>query len=162
LYIKEKEITYTFDTDIDEKYIRLDPGAFERILFNLLSNAIKYTPVGGKLFINVLDLDHAIQIHIQDTGIGITPDKLEHIFDRFITAEQGTSSKEHSCGIGLSIVRDLIHLMGGTIKCESIPTKGSTFIITLPTPPLGDIEIDYPYQATYTSHNIKIEFSDIN
>ncbi|MEG0085417.1 MAG: HAMP domain-containing sensor histidine kinase [Niameybacter sp.] len=162
LYMKEKEITYTFDTDIDEKYIRLDPGAFERILFNLLSNAIKYTPVGGKLFINVLDLDHAIQIHIQDTGIGITPDKLEHIFDRFITAEQGTSSKEHSCGIGLSIVRDLIHLMGGTIKCESIPTKGSIFIITLPTPPLGDIEIDYPYQATYTSHNIKIEFSDIN
>ena len=160
-YMEEKNITYVFDTNVDEKLILIDPAAFERIMFNLLSNAIKYTPAGGHLYINMYDLDHSIQIVIKDTGIGVAPDQLEHIFDRFITAEQGTSSKEHSCGIGLSIVRDLIHLMGGTITCESTLGEGATFTITLPTPSLGDIEIDYPYQATYTSHNIKIEFSDV-
>ena len=160
-YMEEKNINYVFDTNVDEKLIFIDPAAFERIIFNLLSNAIKYTPHGGHLYINMYDLDDAIQIVIKDTGIGVAPDKLEHIFGRFITAEQGTSSKEHSCGIGLSIVRDLIHLMRGTITCESTLGEGATFTVTLLTPSLGDIEIDYPYQATYTPHNIKIEFSGL-
>ncbi|MDA3731052.1 ATP-binding protein [Niameybacter massiliensis] len=161
LYMQEKNITYVFDTDLDEKFIRTDAAAFERIIFNLLSNAIKYTPNNGELFIAIIDLNENIEIHIKDSGIGIASDKIDNIFDRFITADQGTSSKEHSCGIGLSIVRDLIHLMGGSIHCESVLGEGTTFIIQLPTPTLGDIEIDYPYQATYTSHNIKIEFCDI-
>lgn len=160
-YMKEKNITYLFDTDIDEKFIHTDAAAFERIIFNLLSNAIKYSSPGSTLFINVFDLDDFIQIDIQDTGIGIAPDKIDSIFNRFITSEQGTSSKEHSCGIGLSIVRDLVHLMSGTIECHSTLGEGTTFSIKLPTPPLKDVAIDSPYQATYTSHNIKIEFCDI-
>lgn len=160
-YMKEKNISYTFDTDLDERLIHTDPAAFERIIFNLLSNAIKYTAPGGQLYITVSDLGESIQIDILDTGIGIPADKLDHIFDRFITSYQGTSSKEHSCGIGLSIVRDLVHMMGGTITCYSKLNEGSCFSIVLPTPPIDDVIIDHPYQSTYTSHNIKIEFCDI-
>lgn len=160
-YIREKGIHYIFDTDVDQKLICIDPTAFERIIFNLLSNAIKYTPQGGYLYVNCYDLGDTVKITIRDTGIGIRPEKLNHIFDRFITAEQGLTSKEHSCGIGLSIVKDLVHLLRGTIHCESSVGKGTTFTLTFPTPCLGNLEIDYPYEATYTSHNIKIEFSDV-
>lgn len=160
-YMEEKNISYVFDTDLDERLIHTDPAAFERIIFNLLSNAVKYTSPGGQLFINVSDLGDSVQIDIQDTGIGIAPDKIDHIFDRFITSDQGTSSKEHSCGIGLSIVRDLVHIMGGTIACQSTLGEGTRFTILLPTPPIQDVIIDQPYQSTYTSHNIKIEFCDI-
>lgn len=160
-YMKEKNISYIFDTDLDERLIHTDPAAFERIIFNLLSNAVKYTSPGGQLSIVVSDLGESVQIDIQDTGIGIPPDKVGHIFDRFITSNQGTSSKEHSCGIGLSIVRDLVHIMGGTITCHSTLNEGTRFSIVLPTPPIEDVIIDHPYQSTYTSHNIKIEFCDI-
>lgn len=160
-YMKEKNITYIFDTEVDEKFIHTDPAAFERIIFNLLSNAIKYTAPGGILLVNLLDLGNCIQIDIKDSGIGIAPDKLEYIFERFTSLEQGPSSKEHSCGIGLSIVRDLVHLMSGTITCQSTLGQGTTFSIVLPAPVLGEVMIDYPYQSTYTSHNIKVEFCDI-
>ncbi|MBU3812775.1 MAG: hypothetical protein H9893_14150 [Candidatus Niameybacter stercoravium] len=160
-YMKEKNISYTFDTDLDECLIHTDSAAFERIIFNLLSNAVKYTPPGGQLYITVSGLVESIQIDILDTGIGIPADELDHIFDRFVTSNQGTSSKEHSCGIGLSIVRDLVHIMGGTITCHSKLNEGSCFSIVLPTPPIDNVIIDQPYQSTYTSHNIKIEFCDI-
>lgn len=160
-YMQEKNITYIFDTDVDEKFVHTDPAAFERIIFNLLSNAIKYTAPGGILLINIVNLDDHIQIDIQDNGIGIAPGKVDYIFERFTSFEQGPSSKEHSCGIGLSIVRDLVHLMSGTITCQSTLGEGTTFNIILPTPTLGEVLIDYPYQSTYTSHNIKIEFCDI-
>ena len=160
-YMQEKNISYTFDTDLDERLIYTDPAAFERIIFNLLSNAIKYTPPGGQLYITVSNLTESIQIDIMDTGIGIPADQIDHIFDRFITSHQGKSSKEHSCGIGLSIVRDLVHIMGGTISCSSKLNEGSCFSIILPTPPIEDVIINSPYQSTYTSHNIKIEFCDI-
>lgn len=160
-YMQEKNISYTFDTDLDERLIYTDPSSFERVIFNLLSNAIKYTPNGGQLYITILNESEGVQIDIQDTGIGIASDQIEHIFDRFITSDQGTCSKEHSCGIGLSIVRDLVHIMGGSISCSSKVNEGSCFSIHLPTPPIEDVVINLPYQSTYTSHSMKIEFCDI-
>lgn len=161
-YMKEKEMTYIFDTDMDEKIVYLDPSLLERIIFNPLSNAIKYTPAGGHIEVSILEAHESIVLTVKDTGVGIPANKLDSIFDRFTTvAKNAHSSKEHSCGIGLSVVRDLVSLLEGTIRCESTVDEGSSFIITLPAP---DIEYDLisgPYTTSHNTHNIKIEFCDL-
>src|SRR5213076_3001811 len=104
-----------------------------QIVWNLLSNAIKFTPKGGSVEIVTTQIESHIEVSVSDTGQGISPDFLAHVFDRFRQAD-GTSTRRHGgLGLGLAIVRHLVELHGGTVHAESEGDgKGAVFTVKLP------------------------------
>jgi len=110
-----------------------DPGRLQQVICNLLTNAIKFTPKGGRVAVWLEVVDSRAEIVVSDTGEGISPDFLPHVFERFRQADS-TSTRAHSgLGLGLAIVRHLVELHGGTVRAESRgENKGTTFRVTLP------------------------------
>lgn len=165
-YIKSKGINLIFDTDVEEKYMAFDVDKIERIVLNILSNAIKFTKKDGTIFVNFYDLGDKIQISIKDTGIGIPQDKLESIFERFTQVDGSLSRRSEGSGIGLSLVKSLVEMHGGTIHAKSKLGEGSEFIIELPATLVsedGDLNICSSYESSDSKYveRIQIEFSDI-
>jgi PAS domain S-box-containing protein len=110
-----------------------DPDRLHQALWNLVSNAIKFTPVGGRVEIKLRRRPNQIEIEVADTGEGIGPDFLPYVFDRFRQADASTKRKHSGLGLGLSIVRHLVELHGGSVRADSPgEDQGSTFVITLP------------------------------
>ncbi len=103
----------------------------ERLVSNLLSNAVKYTPAGGRIAARVRRGEPEVVLEVQDTGAGISPDHLPHVFDRFFRVP-GTSKEKQGLGLGLSFVAWIVKAHDGRIEVESDPGKGSRFVITLP------------------------------
>ncbi|HWA09071.1 MAG TPA: ATP-binding protein [Opitutaceae bacterium] len=121
------------------KYLEGDSYRLRQILLNLLSNAVKFTPAGGQVRLSVGPSGTAggaalIRFEIRDTGIGIEPDALERIFERFTQADSSTTRRYGGSGLGLAISSRLVGLMGGRLEVESQPGAGSTFHFTLPLP----------------------------
>jgi signal transduction histidine kinase len=116
-----------------ERRIRIDPGRVQQIVWNLLANAIKFTPDGGRVSVAVQEREGRLLVEIGDTGIGIRPEFLPHVFERFRQAE-GTVTRTHGgLGLGLSIVRRLVELHGGEITAQSEGEgRGAVFTISLP------------------------------
>jgi len=113
--------------------LRGDPRRLEQIFFNLLGNAMKFTPAGGRVAIAVRQLTAAVTVRVTDTGEGIDPAFLPHIFDAFRQAEPGTGRRHGGVGLGLSIARELAEAHKGSIAAESAGVgHGATFIVTLP------------------------------
>jgi len=112
--------------------IHTDRQRLEQILKNLLSNAVKFTESGSVSMVVSATADGWIQFAVQDSGIGITPDQQEKIFDAFHQADGTTSRRFGGTGLGLSISRDLTSLLGGTLTVASRPGEGSTFTLSLP------------------------------
>lgn len=110
-----------------------DSDRLQQIVWNLVSNAIKFTPKGGRVQVRLERVNSHIEIIISDTGIGIRPEFLPYVFDRFRQAD-GSSTRKHSgLGLGLAIVRHLVELHGGTVEAESPGEgRGATFTINLP------------------------------
>lgn len=127
-----KEMTVEGEVADDVPQLRTDRGKLNQILINLLSNAVKFTPEGGRVDVAARrDGDHVI-IDVTDTGAGIPPDQLDSIFDAFRQAD-GTMEREYGgVGLGLSLVKRLLELLGGSIDVRSAPGSGSTFTVTLP------------------------------
>lgn len=114
--------------------IDADPDRFQEILWNVLSNSVKFTPKGGKIEFNVERLDHHLEVVISDSGVGIAPEFLPLVFERFRQAKQDGDRKVGGLGLGLAIVRHLVELHGGTVTASSAGQgKGSAFRITLPS-----------------------------
>ena len=110
-----------------------DPDRLQQVIWNLLSNAIKFTPQGGKVLARLERTDSNLEITISDTGQGIAPDLLPHVFDRFRQADSSSSRTHGGLGLGLAIVRQLVELHGGTVSAESPGEgEGSTFKVRLP------------------------------
>lgn len=110
-----------------------DPGRLQQVIWNLLSNAIKFTPRGGKVQVVLARVNSHIEISIADTGIGIVPEFLAHVFERFRQADSSTARKYGGLGIGLSIVKHLVELHGGSVRVQSAgENQGTTFIVHLP------------------------------
>ncbi|HZZ45057.1 MAG TPA: ATP-binding protein [Tepidisphaeraceae bacterium] len=110
-----------------------DANRLQQIVWNLLSNAIKFTPKGGHVQITLRRVDSQVEIAVTDSGIGIAPDFLPHVFERFRQADASTTRKHGGLGLGLSIVKSLIELHGGSAHAQSPgDNQGSTFIIVLP------------------------------
>jgi hypothetical protein len=108
-----------------------DRYAIERVLINLASNAIKFTKRGGVTVL--LDADDAVvRLTVRDTGIGIAPDFMPHLFDAFKQASTGYSRSHEGSGLGLTIVQRVVELLGGRITVESKPGWGSTFAVAFP------------------------------
>lgn len=113
--------------------VKGDPGRLQQIVWNLLSNAIKFTPKGGRVQVFLERVNSHVEISISDTGEGIKPEFLPHVFDRFRQADESTTRRHGGLGLGLSIVKQLTELHGGSVRAKSPgPGQGSTFIITLP------------------------------
>ncbi|HJQ31088.1 MAG TPA: PAS domain S-box protein [Pyrinomonadaceae bacterium] len=120
-----------------------DPVRLQQVVWNLLSNAIKFTPSGGRVQIRMERAGSQIEIAVGDTGAGIAPDFLPHVFDRFRQADGRTTRRHGGLGLGLAIVRHLVELHGGTVRAESEGEgHGSTFTVTLPAAPV------YPSEQT--------------
>ena len=110
-----------------------DPDRLQQIIWNLLSNAIKFTPQGGRAEVRLEHIDSQVEITISDTGQGIDPELLLHVFDRFRQFDSSSTRRHGGLGLGLSIVRQLVELHGGTVTAES-PGEGAgtTFKVILP------------------------------
>jgi len=110
-----------------------DADRLQQVVWNLLTNAIKFTDAGGEIAVKLRSVDTRVEITVQDSGIGIDPEFLPHIFDRFRQADPGTNRIHGGMGLGLSIVRQLVELHGGTVRAESKGEgKGATFTVSLP------------------------------
>lgn len=131
-YIESKDIELIIDTDVEEKYIMCDRMEIERCIINLVGNSIKFTPAGGQIEVLIYDLATKVKIVVKDTGIGISEENQKYIFDRFNQVIDAESETKGGSGLGLTIVKQLIELHGGTIEVKSELNKGSEFIITLP------------------------------
>jgi signal transduction histidine kinase/CheY-like chemotaxis protein len=113
--------------------VNADADRLQQVVWNLLTNAIKFTPAGGQILIKLESVGPRVEITVRDSGIGIHPEFLPHIFDRFRQADPGTNRVHGGMGLGLSIVRQLVELHGGAVRAESEGAgKGATFIISLP------------------------------
>ncbi len=113
--------------------MNLDAGRIDQALSNLVVNALRHTPEGGSITLTATRNTNGVQRTVQDTGEGISPDDLPHIFDRFWRGDRSrTRTSGVGGGLGLSITRQLIQSHGGSIEVESAPGVGTTFTISLP------------------------------
>jgi DNA-binding response OmpR family regulator len=133
-----KQINYSYQLPIIVRHTWFDSDKIEKIVNNLLSNAFKFTPEGGKIILQAdyvpgqYGLTEMLTFSVSDTGIGIPADLNEKIFDRFYQVEENLKRDSSGTGLGLSLTRDLVHLMHGEIFVTSEPGKGSTFKVNIP------------------------------
>jgi CheY-like chemotaxis protein len=110
-----------------------DPQRLQQVIWNLLSNAIKFTPKDGRVQVLLQRVDSHIEVSVADTGIGITPAFLAHAFERFRQADSSSARRHGGLGLGLSIVKQLVELHGGTVRVKSLGEGcGTVFIVHLP------------------------------
>ncbi|WAA10174.1 two-component system histidine kinase PnpS [Fervidibacillus albus] len=128
---EEKQIQLLFPTG-DETFIEGDFSRIKQIFINLISNAITYTPKGGTVHIAIDETEDFVQIAVSDTGIGIDPEQIPRIFERFYRVDKARSRNSGGTGLGLAIVKHLVEAHYGEIKVESALGKGSTFLVIIP------------------------------
>ena len=110
-----------------------DPARLQQIVWNLLTNAVKFTPKGGRVQVLLERVNSHIEVSVIDTGMGIPPDFLSHVFERFRQADSSTTRRHGGLGLGLAIVKQLAELHGGTVRAKSPGEgQGSTFVVSLP------------------------------
>ena len=136
--VSAKRLSLFIDTmDVENEDIITDPLRLNQILLNILSNAIKFTPTGGMISIRIAEKNGApagracYEFRIKDNGIGMSEEFQKHIFEEFTREENSTVSGIQGTGLGMSITKSIVDLMGGTITIESEPGKGSEFIVNL-------------------------------
>jgi PAS domain S-box-containing protein len=124
--------------------LQVDTARLEQVLVNLLSNAAKYTDEGGCIWLSVESEGDSVAIRVRDNGIGIAPELLPHIFELFTQAERSMDRSQGGLGIGLSLVRQLVELHGGTVAAASVPGQGSEFVVRLPAMTAESVPIPVP------------------
>lgn len=156
-HAREKQVTLQTDCEPDMPPVLADADRVAQALNNLLSNALRYTPEGGMVRVVATRADRSvctapdinmIYIRVIDTGPGIAPDDLPHVFDRFWRADRGRARAHGGTGLGLAIARQLVLAHGGAMGVESELGKGACFWFTLPvahTPVTS-----YPLDASYS------------
>ncbi len=113
-----------------------DKDRLQQVIWNLLANAVKFTPAGGTITLRTTQIHDALEIAVQDSGIGIAPENLSFVFDRFWQEDSGLNRKHQGMGLGLSIVRQIVELHGGTVSVESAGRSlGTCFKVRLPFVP---------------------------
>ncbi len=142
---KDIEITRTLPPSLPA--VHGDEGTLGEALTNVLSNAVKYSYASGKVGVTARVDDERLLIAVTDAGVGIAPDELPYIFGDFYRGRAGVTS-EAGAGLGLAVTRRIVVAHGGTITVESMPGKGSTFVITLPVSHAGDTTRDAPETQT--------------
>jgi two-component system, OmpR family, phosphate regulon sensor histidine kinase PhoR len=163
-FAESRMIELIFDTNEEEMFVKLDKDKYEKILLNLLSNAVKFTPEGKSILITLEIKKDGFTLFVKDEGIGIPEAKIPHIFDRFAQVNSSLSRRAEGTGLGLSLVKKLVELMGGSIFVRSEVDCGSEFIINFKEVSLEAVENleDYSIINSNIEGKINIEFSDID
>ncbi|MCB1134253.1 MAG: HAMP domain-containing histidine kinase, partial [Verrucomicrobiae bacterium] len=138
---EQDRVALLWDCKSESESIQLDRDKFDKIVLNLVVNAIKFTPSGGSIETKVLVEDGRMRLTVADTGVGIPPEVLPRIFERFWQVDTSSTRKFQGAGIGLALVRSLAEAMGGTIKVESKLGHGTTFCVDLPTDAVADHDV---------------------
>ncbi|HZB94870.1 MAG TPA: ATP-binding protein, partial [Herpetosiphonaceae bacterium] len=125
-------VDLTVDVVPDTPAVDVDAQRMQQVLGNLVANSLRYTPQSGRIELRAAPQDHTVRILVHDTGAGIAPDELPHIFDRFWRSDKARSHTAAGVGLGLAIARQLVEAQGGTISAKSEPGQGTTMIIELP------------------------------
>jgi len=128
-----------FVSDVQPVAVRGDADRLDQVLSNLLSNALRYTEPGGRVELRVWRAGTHAVLEVSDTGVGIAPEDLKHVFKRFWRGEKSRSRATGGAGIGLAIVHELVRAHDGRIDVESRPGSGSTFRVSLPALAAGDL-----------------------
>ncbi len=162
-FANQKEMNIVFDTDIEEKIIGFDLDKMERIVLNLLSNALKFNQSGKNIEVFIKDLDNTIQIIVKDSGIGIPEKDLYKVFDKFKQINQKNIDTKVGSGIGLSLVKTLTELHGGSVDVKSKLGVGSEFIVNIPSNTYSSKVnlLDENRLKEKFVQKIEVEFSDI-
>jgi len=154
---RQKSISFASDIPIKKLIVDFDPDVITTIISNLLSNAIKFTDAGGSIYFSIkLEDDHMV-IVVKDNGIGISAEHQEHIYDRFYQVESIHTRQFEGAGIGLSLTKELVKLLGGDIKVKSEIGVGSEFQLNIPIPKVySDLDDDqipaFPQNPEYELH----------
>jgi signal transduction histidine kinase/ActR/RegA family two-component response regulator len=140
-----------------------DPGRLQQVIWNLLSNAIKFTPRGGRVHVHVQRAESQVEIAVTDTGIGIDTAFLELVFDRFRQADHSTTRRYGGLGLGLSIVKHLVELHGGTVRAQSAGAdRGATFSLRLPVVAVHRAsDDDLRFESTH-SNALPVDFKPLD
>jgi PAS domain S-box-containing protein len=131
---KEIRLETALDSSFESKAIVSgDSSRLQQVLWNLLSNSVKFTPNGGSVQVRLERVDSNVEISVRDTGQGIAPEFLPHVFERFRQIDNSTTKRHSGLGLGLAITRHIVELHGGTIRAESSGEHlGATFTVNLP------------------------------
>ena len=127
--------------EVEATSVLADPRRLQQIIWNLLSNAVRFTPGGGEVTVTARGRDNGVEIVVSDTGSGIAPEFLPHVFDRFRQGDSSTTRAHGGLGLGLAIVHDLLAMHGGTVRADSLGEgHGTTFTVWLPE--TGSVAVD--------------------
>lgn len=129
---ESRSIRFSLQQTTEQALVRFDSDKLEKIVINLLSNAFKFTPDNGQIDLLINYTSDQMTIEVSDSGIGISPDERDRIFDRFYQGEEGYGRLRAGTGIGLALVKELANMLGGDIKVRSEQGAGSSFLVTLP------------------------------
>ncbi|HEX8130664.1 MAG TPA: ATP-binding protein [Pyrinomonadaceae bacterium] len=143
-----------------------DPDRLRQIIWNLLTNAIKFTPEGGRIEVGLEHTNSHVEVNINDTGQGIAPEFLPHIFERFSQSDSSSTRRHGGLGLGLSIVRQLVELHGGTVTAQSPGVgEGTTFKVIFPLmsvcPEPSDAEVLPPLTGSIPQTNRQLSLNDL-
>jgi PAS domain S-box-containing protein len=146
-----KEIGIELVLDHDAGPISGDSGRLRQVIWNLVSNAIKFTPKQGRVQVRLERAGESIDIAVSDTGVGIAPDFLPFVFDRFRQGDGSSTRRQGGLGLGLAIVRHLTEMHGGSVRAHSPGTdQGATFVVKLPL--ITETQVSNTTNATYTTN----------
>ena len=127
-----RQITLVASADPDLPMVLGDRERIAQVLGNLVRNALRYTPEGGLVSLRAVREGSLVRVIVEDTGVGVPPERLDRIFERFYRGDDARDRESGGAGLGLAIVRELVEAMGGTVAAASVPGEGSSFSFTLP------------------------------
>ncbi|GEM_PF-391447 len=128
----KKDILLDFEVEPKNIVINADRSKLKQVLYNIIGNAIKFSPENGVVQVNVSTKDNMLNVSIKDSGIGISRDDQEKLFQPFVQIDSASNRKYEGTGLGLALVKNLLELHGGNIGVESAPGEGSTFFFSVP------------------------------
>ena len=144
LAVEAKQMTLQAKLGEDLPFISADIGLIERVLDNLIQNALRYTPPGGRITVILRRMGENILTRVTDTGCGIPPEDLPHIFDRYYQAGRKHQTGDTGAGLGLAITKRILELHGSAIEVQSTVDQGSTFSFQLSCAPPAVIRVATP------------------
>lgn len=144
---RERRVTVVTRADSSLSPALADRQRVVQVLGNLVRNALRYTPEGGLISLRAERRDGRATVSVEDTGVGIPPDQLPQVFERFYRGDEARDRAGGGAGLGLAIVRELVEAMGGTVSAESVVGEGSRFTFTLPLAPTSDRPAPAPVAA---------------
>lgn len=163
-YAAQKGVRVSLNSSFKEKIIGIDDEKYERIILNLISNAIKFTSEGESILVTLRSVKGNICVEVKDNGIGIPPDKIDIIFDKFGQVDSSLSRQAEGTGIGLSLVKMFVKALGGSISVKSKVGKGSTFTVLFPNEKVAEEENVLKMEELMNNRLIEVtnvEFSDV-